>query len=365
MEDIFANLGSGQKFLKIDLRQAYLQLPLSEESRPLTVINTHKGLYAYNRLVFGITSSPAVWQKTIDTILQGIEGVQVNQDDMIITGENDEKHLQNLGHVLQRLENNGLKANRQKCQFFQDEVIFRGFNIDKEGLHKTHEKVDAILQAPVPENKTQLRSFLGLLNYSHKFLDNIAHTAQPMHELLQNNKPFVWSTDCNSAFLMANELIASDKVLMRYTPELPLRLVCDASPYGIAAVLSHITDSSHITYEERPIAYALRTLTKAEKNYSQIDKEDLAIVWAVKKFYNYICSCHFTLVTDHQPLKYIFSPPTSIPAMSAARQQRYAAFLSGFNYTIEYKSSEENANADTFSRLPLSTEVKDDSEMET
>ncbi|KAK3793006.1 hypothetical protein RRG08_032268 [Elysia crispata] len=334
VEDIFANLGSGQKFSKIDLRQAYLQLPLNEESRPLTVINTHKGLYAYNRLVFGITSSPAVWQKTIDTILQGIEGVQVNQDDMIITGENDEKHLQNLGHVLQRLEDNGLKANREKCQFFQDEVIFCGFKIDKEGLHKTQDKVDAILQAPVPENKTQLRSFLGLLNYYHKFLDNIAHIAQPMHELLQNNKPFVWSTDCNNAFLKAKELIASDKVLMRYTPELPLRLACDASPYGIGAVLSHITDSTHITHEER-------------------------------KLYNYICGRHFTLVTDHQPLKYIFSPSTGIPATLAARQQRYAAFLSGFNYTIEYKSSKENANADTFSRLPLSTEVKDDSEMET
>ena len=365
VEDIFANLGSGQKFSKIDLRQAYLQLPLNEESRPLTVINTHKGLYAYNRLVFGITSSPAVWQKTIDTILQGIEGIQVNQDDMIITGENDEKHLQNLGHVLQRLEDNGLKANHEKCQFFQDEVIFCGFKIDKEGLHKTQDKVDAILQAPVPENKTQLRSFLGLLNYYHKFLDNIAHIAQPMHELLQNNKPFVWSTDCNNDFLKAKELIASDKVLMRYTPELPLRLACDASPYEIGAVLSHITDSTHITHEERPSAYASRTLTKAEKNYSQIDKEALAIVWAVKKFYNYICGRHFTLVTDHQPLKYIFSPSTCILATSAARQQRYAAFLSGFNYTIECKSSKENANADTFSRLPLSTEVKDDSEMET
>ena len=93
-----------------------------------------------------------------------------------------------------------------------------------------------------------------------------------MHELLQNNKPFVWSTDCNSAFLKAKELISSDKVLMRYTPELPLRLACDASPYGIAAVLAHITDSSHITYEERPIAYASRTLTKAKNNYSKNDK---------------------------------------------------------------------------------------------
>lgn len=360
IEDLFAQLGAGEKFSKIDLRQAYLQLPLDESSRPLTTINTHKGLYVFNRLVFGITSSPAIWQRTIDQILQGAEGVQCNQDDMIITGENDKKHLENLEEVLKRLEENGLKANLDKCKFFQDEVVFCGFKINKHGLNKTQDKVDAIVNAPTPENKTQLRSFLGLLNYYHKFLKNIAHVAKPLHELLQNSTPFVWSTECSRAFQQAKDMIASEEVLIRYTPDLPLRLACDASPYGIGAVLSHITKDN----EERPIAYASRTLTPAERNYSQIDKEALAIVWSVKKFYNYICGQHFTLITDHQPLKFIFGPNAGIPATSAARQQRYAAFLSGFNYTIEYRNSKSNANADTLSRLPLSVRSTDDSEME-
>ncbi|GFO37581.1 transposon tf2-6 polyprotein [Plakobranchus ocellatus] len=128
---------------------------------------------------------------------------------------------------------------------------------------------------------------------------------------------------------------------MRYDPKLDLRLACDASPYGIGAVLSHITRNN----EERPIAYISRALNPAEKKYSQHDKEALAILWLIRKFFNYLCGRHFTLATDHQPLKFIFDPKKGIPAMSAARQQRYATFLSGFNYTIEYRKLELNANA--------------------
>ncbi|GFO04166.1 Pol polyprotein, partial [Plakobranchus ocellatus] len=146
-------------------------------------------------------------------------------------------------------------------------------------------------------------------------------------------------------------MVASEKVLMRYDPDLPLRLATDASPYGLGAVLSYVTREG----DERPIAYASRTLNKAEGNYSQIDKEGLSIVWAVKKFFNYLCERYFTLITDHQPLKFIFSPSRGIPAMSAARQQRYAIFLSGMNYTIGYRNSKANANADGLSRLPIPT----------
>lgn len=349
MEDMMATLEQGKSYSKIDLRQAYLQLPLDEASRIVTTINTSKGLYTYNRLPFGIASSPAIWQRTMDTILQGIPGVQCNQDDMIITGKTEDEHYKNLHSVLTKLKEYGLKANLEKCKFFQDEVIFCGIKITHEGLHKTDEKIRAILDAPSPKTKSQLRSFLGMVNYYHKWLHNIAPVAKPLYDQLQNHKTFNWTDDCNSAFQKIKELIASDKVLIKYDPELPLRLATDASPYGIGAVLSHVTK----TGEERPIAYASRTLNKAEQNYSQLDKEALSITWGVKKFFNYVCGRSFTLVTDHQPLKYIFSPTRAIPAMSAARQQRYALFLSGFNYTIEYRNSKANANADGLSRLPL------------
>ncbi|RUS87372.1 hypothetical protein EGW08_004826 [Elysia chlorotica] len=128
-------------------------------------------------------------------------------------------------------------------------------------------------------------------------------------------------------------------------------------------IFLHVTPAVTDDNEERPIAYASRTRTKAERNCSQVDKEALSIVWGVKKFFNYVCGCHFTIITDHQPLKYIFNPSSGIPAKSAARQQRYAAFLSGFDYSIEYRNSKRKA--DSFSRLPLPTTEKDDSDMET
>ena len=138
-------------------------------------------------------------------------------------------------------------------------------------------------------------------------------------------------------------------VLTHYDPGRPLRLASDVSPIGIGAVLSHIMEDG----SERPIAFTSRTLTKAERNYSHIDKKALALVWGVKKFHLYLFGRHFTLVTDHEPLTSIFSPKKGIPAITVARLQRYALFLAGFEYSIEYKNTSQHGNADGFSRLPL------------
>lgn len=163
--DIFASFGGGQKFSKIDLTQAYLQMEVDEVSRNLLTINTHKGLFCFNRLPFGIASAPAIWQRAMDQVLTNIPKTKCILDDMIITGSTDEEHLQNLSLVLQRLEQYGLRANLDKCQFFKDQISYCGHVIDKAGLHKSNEKTNAVENAPTPENVSQLRSFLGLVNY--------------------------------------------------------------------------------------------------------------------------------------------------------------------------------------------------------
>ena len=257
-----------------------------------------------NRLVYGVSSAPAIWQRTIEQILQGIDGVQCILDDMVITGENDDKHLENLEMVLSRLDQYNLRLNRDKCSFFQDRITYCGHEIDKHGLWKSKEKVDAVLNSPRPHNVKSLRAYLGLLNYYHRFLNNLSTIVKPLNELLEKNKKFEWSKICETAFQRSKVLISSEPVLTHYNPRLPAKLATDASLYGVSAILSHVMKNG----VEKPIAYASRSLTQTEQRYAQIDRESLAIYWGIKKFYPYLYGRKFTLVTDCQPLLSIFNP---------------------------------------------------------
>ena len=253
---------------------------MEDESKELLTINTHKGLFQYNRLPFGVSSAPALWQRAMDQV----PFTSCILDDIIISGRTDREHLQNLDSVLQRLEDYGLKANLDKCEFFQESISYCGHTISKEGLHKSPEKVTAISEAPRPENLQQLRSFLGLVNYYRRFLPDLSTVEGPLNELLQSDNEWNWTQECENSFTDIKKLITSDQVLCHYDPELPVKLACDASPYGLGSVLSHTMNDG----TERPIAFASRSLTAAEKDYSQIDNEALALIWGVQKFNTYL-----------------------------------------------------------------------------
>ena len=182
--DLFATLAGGQLFTKLDLIQAYQQLLLDENSQQYTTINTHQGLYQYTRLPFGISSAPAIFQKTMDVILQGIPHVCCYIDDILVTEVNKQEHLQNLEEVLHRLEQNKLRIKKSKCEFFKNSVQYLGHSVDAQGLHTLLSKVEAILKAPDPKNLQQLRSFLGLLNYYGKFIPNLPSIVYPLNHLL-------------------------------------------------------------------------------------------------------------------------------------------------------------------------------------
>ena len=286
------------------------------------MINTHKGLFKSKRLPYGIVSAPALWQRAIEQVLQNIPSTQVMIDDIIITGRNDTELLHNLKLVMDRLLSYGLHVNLDKCEFFQEKVSYVGHEIDSEGLHKSPEKIKAVKEAKRPENVSELRSFLGLVNYYHRFIDNLSSVAGPLHELLNKDTKWNWNSKREKSFQSIKDLICSDKVLCHYDAQLPLKLATDASPYGIGCVLSHVFPNG----SERPIAFASRTLNQAEKAYSQIDKEALALYWGVRTFNTYLYGHKFTLVTDHKPLLSIFSPKKSLPVMTAARLQRLLYF---------------------------------------
>ena len=179
---------------------------------------------------------------------------------------------------------------------------------------------------------------------------------QPPTRLLSNSVPWNWTTECSEACKTVKQVLASSSVLVHYQPGKPVTLAVDASPYGLGAVISHGMDDG----SERPIEYASRTLTAAERNYSQIEKEAQAIIFGIQKFHMYLHGRRFTLLTDNKPLSLISGPKKGIPVLAASRLQRWAIQLSAYQYDIKYRSTTKNGNADTLSRFPL-PETKDDS----
>lgn len=170
--------------------------------------------------------------------------------------------------------------------------------------------------------------------------------ASPLYKLLHRAQPWLWDELCQGAFEEMKNALALSSILAHYDPDKPLQVACDASQYGVGAVLSHVTEDG----SSRPVFYASRTLTDAEKKYSQLEKEALAIIFAVKKFHFYIYERCFTLITDHKPLQTILGQKTGIPPIAAARLQRWAVTLSAYKYSLVYKKSSDNAEAYFFSR---------------
>ena len=199
---------------------------------------------------------------------------------------------------------------------------------------------------------TQLKSYLGLLSYYGKFLPNLATHLAPLYELLGHKTPWKWTSAHDKAFQKSKKLLTSYQLLVHFDPELPITVACDASAYGLGVVLAHkMPDGS-----ERPIGYASRTLNKAERNYSQLEKEGLSRVFGIKKFYSYLFGHKFELVTDHQPLLGLLGELKSASPQASARIRRWSLFLSNFEYTLKFRSTSAHANADALSRLPLAVE---------
>ena len=353
IEELFTKMSGGVVFTKLDLSHAYLQLRLDETAKKYLVINTHKGLYEYNRLPFGVSSAPAIFQRTMENLLQGLEHVAVYIDDILITGRTEE-HLKTLDEVLTRLERAGMRLKKLKCQFLLPSVEYLGHKISNEGLQPTDEKVRAISDAPRPTNRSQLKAFLGLINYYSKFIPNMSTILSPLYKLLQINVSWRWLKEQDDAFVRAKSFLQSPNLLVHYDCWKPLILSCDASPVGVGAVLAHQMEDG----TERPISYVSRALTPVEKRYSQIDKEALAIVFGVKRYHQYLYGRTFSIYSDHKPLMYLFGENRGIPATASARIQRWALTLSGYCYSIKYRPGKNIGNADGLSRLPLPTTPK-------
>ena len=352
IEEVHNKLAGGKTFTELYLSHTYEQMVLDASSKELVMINTHRGLYRYNCLPYGVSSAPGIFQRMMGSLLNGIPYTGILLDNILISGLTDEEHLQNLEEVMKRLSEAGLRLKKSKCHFMQPILECLGYRIDETGIYPVEAKVKAVQEAPAPRNVTELKAYLGLLNFYGKFLPNLATELEPLYQLLRNNQRWKWNTEQIHAFKRSKTLLQYATVLVHYDPKKKLTVSCDASPYGVGAGLSHeMPDGS-----ERPIAFASRTLTSAEKRYSQLDKEGLAMVFTVKKFHQFLYGRHYTIYTDHKPLLGIFKDRKPVPLMASGRIQQWALTLAAYEYDLIYRPGKENGNADALSRLPLKIE---------
>jgi len=346
-EDIFAKLANAKYFSHLDLSDAFLQIEINDASKELLTINTHVGLFRYNRMVFGVKTFPAIFQQIMDQMLEGIPGAAAYIDDIFVSGKDESEHTKNLHAVLNRIKDYGFKLKYEKCEFYKTSVSYLGYIIDQDGLKPNPERIHAITTMPEPSNVTELRSFLSAINFYGKFVSNLRQHRGPLDELLKLNVSWVWNEKHKRAFNQLKDILSSDLTLAHYDPQQKIIVAADASGYGLGACILHEYADGSI----KAVCHAARALTPAEKGYSQVEKEALALIFGVTKFHKMIYGRKFKLHTDHKPLLAIFGRKTGIAVHQANRLQRWAIQLLAYDFEISFVNTKSFGYADVLSRL--------------
>lgn len=348
LEDVLDVLGRAKYFSTLDMTSSFHQIPLDKKSRPLTAFSTPNGHYQFTRLPFGLKISSNSFQRMLTIALTGLTSEAfLYVDDIIVFGCSIKHHNNNLITVFNRLRKYNLKLNAKKCNFLQTEVVYLGHLITNKGIQTDPAKNKVIRDYPVPKNTDEVRRFVAFCNYYRRFIKNFAEIAKCLNKLLQKKQQFIWSEECQNAFIELKEKLLNPPILQYPNFENPFIVTTDASNYALGAILSQGEIG-----DDLPISYASTSLKKHDLNKPVIEKELLAIHWGINYFKPYLYGRKFTVVTDHRPLVSLFTHKNPSSKMTRIRMD-----LADYDFNIVYKQGKMNTNADALSRIEIDSDM--------
>lgn len=350
IDDIKDSFLDATIFSTIDLASGFHHIVVNEEDQAKTAFSTMNGHYEWTRMPFGLKNAPIIFQRVISNLLQkyGLNKFAIGYiDDIIIFSKSRKEHLEHLAQLMEMVEKEDIRLKKKKCQFGKKSVTYLGYQIEKNTVSPLHSNTMAIQKVTPPEDVKALRSFLGQVNFYHKFVPNRASLLYPLYQLLKKKTEWNWDEECQEVFCKVKEILTSHPVLRIFDPENPTFLYTDASRKGIGAALKQVDrrDPGGGMYV---VGYFSCPLCDYQQNYGVTELELLAIVRAIDYFHYYLVSVSFTVVTDHLPLKAIkkFDKPNT-------RLFNWSMRLSQYRFTVEYLPGPKNHEADYLSRHPV------------
>ena len=342
-DEMIERLGPARFISTLDLTKGYWQVPLTERAKAKTAFSTPQGLFQYKMMPFGVHGAPATFQRLMDRVLRPHQAYSSAYiDDIIIFSGTWDQHLQHLEAVMGALRQADLTANAKKCQVGLTETNYLGHTIGRGCVKPQQRKIEKIRDWPRPVTRKQVKSFMGLMAYYQKFINNFSTIASPLYDLTSKGHPnrVIWSPEAEAAFQRLKEALCGEPVLRAPDFQRPFVLHTDASGTGLGAVLAQEFDG-----EEHPITYISRKLLKHERNYATVEKECLAIKWAIHHLRYYLWGRQFALVTDHAPLRWM-----STSKDHNARVTRWFLELQDYKFTVEHRPGKSIPHADALSR---------------
>ena len=353
IDDTIDSLGTAKFFCTLDLIQGYHQVELTPESRPKTAFVVPRMIpsqWEFNYMPFGVQGGPSTFQRLMDQLLKGLEHriALAYLDDIIVFGESPMECIGHLRVVFDRIREANLKLKPKKCEFFKTELLYLGHIVSGTGIKCDPAKIEAVKNWAVPRSIRATRSFLGTVNYYHRFIENFAHHAQALFAVCGKRKKFIWDDECQVAFETLRQKLIEAPVMAYPLDDGRYILDTDASGFAIGGVLSQEQPDAEGVLQEKVISYGSRTLQACERRYCTRRRELLAVVHFVKQFKPYLYGRECLIRTDHASLRFIKKLKDPNEQFS-----RWIETLEETLYTIEIRSGKLHANADGLSRLEV------------